>query len=120
MYAPGYFHIVKPSSYKSSHEVSVNGLPSKFSVYFSITEQNKTLRLQRSYHINTGVPITVEQHGKIVYQPINDTEEIAYYHDIQQVCSVMAQLPKRKQQQQHDFEFFGTVHIDTNSWQSIP
>ena len=96
---------------KSTHVVSADGLPSRFSVHFSIGERNITLRLQRNYHINIGFPITVERYGKIIYQPINDTEDIAYYHDIKRVCSVMAQQAKRKHK--HAFEFFGTVHIDT-------
>ena len=79
-------------------------------MHFSLRGRNITLRLQRNYHINTGVPITVERFGNIIYQAINDTEEIAYYHDIKQFCSVMAQPAKSKQQ--HYFEFFGTVHID--------
>ena len=107
----GDFHTVKPLSKKSSQEESTDGLPSKFRVHFSLRERNITLRLQRNYHINTDVPITVERYGKIIYQPINDTDEIAYYHDIKQVCSVMAQPAKRKHK--HAFEFFGTVHIDT-------
>ena len=111
IHVSGDFHTVKPSSKKISHEESTDGLPSKFRVHFSLRERNITLSLQRNYRINTGVPITVERYGKLIYQPINDTEEIAYYHDIQQVCSVMAQPAKRKHQ--HDFEFFGTVHIDS-------
>ena len=108
----GDFHIVKPSLKKSNHLASGDDLPSTFKVHFSLKGRNFTLLLQRNYHINTDIPISVERYGKLIYQPINDSKKIAYYYDAEQGCSVMAKPAKRKHQ--HGLELFGTVHIDPN------
>ena len=59
--------------------------------------------------------MTVERYGKIIYHKIDEPEDVGYYHDVKHGCSVMVQRGNCKGQQQN-FEFFGTVHVDSKSY----
>ena len=107
--------VIQPSVQESHQLKGSDGLPSEFVVHLPLKERNITLLLQRNYQINWRVPVTVERYGKIIDHQINDPDYVGFYHDVNHGCSIMVQRGNCKGQQQN-FEFFGTVHVDSISY----
>ena len=107
---------ISPAWQDRNHFKGADNLPPKLVAELPTAERNVTLVLQRNYQININVPVTVERYGRIIKQHINDTEEIGFYHDVKHGCSVMFQRSKGHRDFGQEFEFFGTIHVGTESY----
>ena len=67
---------VKISQNAFRRKRSADEFPDDMDIELPVGESHVSIALHRNYHISNKVPVTVERHGKIVRQLIQDTQVI--------------------------------------------
>ena len=69
---------IKTSQNAFRRKRSADEFPDDMDIELPVGESHVSIALHRNYHISNKVPVTVERHGKIVRQRIEDTQVIYF------------------------------------------
>ena len=71
-----HINVIKTSQNGFRPKRSADGFPDDMDIELPVGEDHVSIALHRHYGINNKVPVTVERHGKIIPQTIEDTQVI--------------------------------------------
>ncbi|XP_060595991.1 zinc metalloproteinase-disintegrin-like VMP-III [Ruditapes philippinarum] len=72
-------------------------LPEKFRMTIHKQHSNESIVLERNTNLQSNVPMVIERHGKIIYQDLNDTEIVGFYHSMDPFASIMTTTDKNSE-----------------------
>ena len=74
-----HINVIKTSQNGFRPKRSADDFPDDMDIELPVGKDHVSIALHRHYGINNKVPVTVERHGKIIPQTIEDTQVIMFF-----------------------------------------
>ncbi|KAK3595405.1 hypothetical protein CHS0354_008837 [Potamilus streckersoni] len=101
------FSLTNPPSYRRRR--SEDCTPDNLGVRFTADQQPVELLLHRNYDINVNAPLFVNKNGTVTQEMLNDSENVAVYHDKETGCAIMVECISSTRK----FKLFGSFFNDS-------